>query len=173
MGIEKFQYGSNDGKWSTKKVEAIMKYIDDTGIVPKDNPFHERDVNWRKANINFQLTKEEITQDIIHFAETYARVRTDYGQKIVKLRPYQKRVLLQFKKFRFNVYLASRQVGKCITSETLIHLDIPGKGRLTMPIFEAYYLIKKKMGRLDKLLLWLYRQNYKLFLIKEHLSSSQ
>jgi len=177
MAFEKFKY-DDSGKWNTKKVDALLKYIDDTGIIPKDNPFFEKDKNWRKAGIDFQYTKEEflelvkIKENILYFAETYSKVQTDYGQKLIHLRPYQKRVLLQFKKFRYNVYLASRQVGKSITSNTLVYIEIPGKGYVTMPIFEIYYMMKKKLNWVDKLIRFLYRIDYKLFLYRENLSSN-
>lgn len=174
MAIQKFDFGDEgSGKWSTKKIEALMKYIDNTGVMPKDNPFFERDKKWRKANLDFEYTKEEflelikIKENILHFAETYAKVQTDNGQTLIKLRPYQSKVLLQFKKFRFNVYLASRQIGKSVTPETLVYVEIPDKGYITMPIFEAYYMMKDELSFMDKIIRYLYRLNYKLYVYRE------
>ena len=174
MAVQKFDYGDGGGnKWSTKKITALMKHIDDTGILPKENPFFDRNIKWRKENLDYEYTKEEflelikIKENILHFSETYAKVQTDNGQTLIRLRPYQKKVLLQFNKFRHNVYLASRQVGKSITSETLVYLEIPNKGYVTMPIFEAYYMLKVKLNLMDKLILSLYRFNYRLFVERE------
>ena len=176
MAIPKFDFGDGgSGKWSTIKLDALMKYIDDTGVLPKDNPFFDRNVKWRKANIDYDYTKEEflelvkIKENILHFAESYAKVQTDNGQTLIRLRPYQKKVLLQFKRFRNNVYLASRQVGKSVTSETLVYMELPGKGYITMPIFEAYYLMKNKLTPMDKIIRFLYRINYRLFIYGERL----
>lgn len=178
MAVQKFDYGDGgSGKWSTKKVDALMKYIDETGILPKENPFFDRDTKWRKANLDFEYTKDEflelvkIKENILHFAETYAKVQTDNGQTLIRLRPYQKKVLLQFKKFRFNVYLASRQIGKSVTPETLIYIEIPNKGKLTMPIFEAYYMMKNKLSIVDEIIRFLYRLNYKLYKYREKIKT--
>jgi hypothetical protein len=59
-------------------------------------------VDWRKGYLDYEYTKEEllemgkIAKDILYFAETYANVQTDAGRKLIKLRKYQIKVLLQF-----------------------------------------------------------------------------
>jgi hypothetical protein len=54
----------------------------------------------------------------------------------------------------------------CVAPETLIIIDIPNKGQLEIPIFEAYYMMKKKLTLIDRLLLFLFRLNYRLYKIK-------
>lgn len=104
--------------WNTALVNKLIEKFNDTGILPKDNPFHQGDIRVRKPRINFEYTKEEIKElakiadNVLYFGETYAKVTTDDGLKIVKLRKYQVKVLRQFQYYRHNVWLASRQIGK-------------------------------------------------------------
>lgn len=104
--------------WNTTLVNKLIEKFNDTGILPKDNPFHQGDIRVRKPRINFEYTKEEIKElakiadNVLYFGETYAKVTTDDGLKIVKLRKYQIKVLRQFQYYRHNVWLASRQIGK-------------------------------------------------------------
>jgi ERCC4-related helicase len=63
-------------------------------------------------------------QDIVYFAEKYAVVMTDEGIQQVKLREYQKR-MFEISRRRFNIVLASRQMGKTVTAS----------------IFNAWYFI--------------------------------
>ena len=104
--------------WNTALVNKLIEKFNDTGILPKDNPFHQGDIRVRKPRINFEYTKEEIKElakiadNVLYFGETYAKVTTDDGLKIVKLRKYQIKVLCQFQYYRHNIWLASRQIGK-------------------------------------------------------------
>ena len=108
--------------WSTKQVDDLMLALDQ-GYRPKvAMPFYEGKQFLRKGNIVFEYTDEEITelarcaQDIVYFAEKYAVVMTDDGIQQVKLREYQKRMLRNFQNERFNIVLASRQMGKTVTA---------------------------------------------------------
>lgn len=104
--------------WNTTLVNKLIEKFNDTGILPKDNPFHQGDIRIRKPRINFEYTKEEIKElakiadNVLYFGETYAKVTTDDGLKIVRLRKYQIKVLRQFQYYRHNIWLASRQIGK-------------------------------------------------------------
>ena len=111
--------------WSTEKVEQLMVALDE-GYKPKAHPFHSGDPNLRKGNIVFNYTDKEIKEirkcatDIVYFANTYCTVMTDEGLKSITLRPYQEEMLEQFQNERFNVCLASRQVGKTICSSIFV-----------------------------------------------------
>tara|TARA_R110000803_G_scaffold8697_4_gene27993 strand:+ start:4595 stop:6424 length:1830 start_codon:yes stop_codon:yes gene_type:complete len=116
--------------WSTKKVNDLVLAMDQ-GYRPKISlPFYENKQYLRKGNIVFEYTDEEISelakcaQDIVYFAEKYAVVMTDEGVMQVELRDYQKTLLKDFQENRFNVVLASRQMGKTVTAS----------------IFNAWYL---------------------------------
>lgn len=156
-------------KWSTEKVENLLKNLDKTGIMPKDNPFHMGKVQWRKPNLDFGYTKDELLEqakckvNILHFAETKCEVMTDEGVRKVKMRDYQKRVLLQYKKYRFNVFLASRQIGKCVTFDTMVEIfDSVEDQYHCLPIFEIHYMFKEHISWWDRQELKLYRLLFKI-----------
>ena len=116
--------------WSSKQVSDLILALDQ-GYRPKIKlPFYEGRQYLRKGNIVFEYTDEEISElarcatDIVYFAEKYAVVMTDNGIQQVKLRDYQKKMLRNFQHERFNIVLASRQMGKTVTAS----------------IFNAWYL---------------------------------
>ena len=116
--------------WSTKQINDLMLALDQ-GYRPKVKmPFYEGKQFLKKGNIVFEYTNEEIQElarcaaDINYFAEKYAVVMTDEGIQQVKLRDYQKDMLSNFQHKRFNIVLASRQMGKTVTAS----------------IFNAWYL---------------------------------
>lgn len=111
--------------WDSKKVEQLMLALDD-GYKPKGTPFYEGNFFLRKGNIVFDYTIEEIKEikrcatDIVYFANNYCTVMTDEGLQTITLRDYQEDMLKQFQKERFNICVASRQVGKTICSSIFI-----------------------------------------------------
>ena len=116
--------------WSTKSINELILALD-RGYRPSvPMPFYEGKQFLRRGNIVFEYTEEEIAElarcanDIVYFAEKYAVVMTDNGIQKVKLRDYQKDLLRSFQDNRFNVVLASRQMGKTVTAS----------------IFNAWYL---------------------------------
>lgn len=125
--------GNESVAWSSKKVEQLMLAIDE-GVKPKTTPFYEGNPNLRKGNIVFEYTREEIQEikrcakDIVYFANKHCTVMTDYGLKTIKLRPYQEEMLRQFQAERFNIVLASRQIGKCLGFSTEVMIMRDGKG---------------------------------------------
>ena len=121
----KVSKGAESFAWTSEKVEQLMLALDE-GYKPKSTPFYEGNPNLRKGNIVFNYTDEEIREikkcakDIVYFANTYCTVMTDEGLQTIELRPYQENMLRQFQAERFNICLASRQVGKTICSSIFI-----------------------------------------------------
>ena len=116
--------------WSTKIINDLMVALD-KGYRPQVSmPFYEGKQFLRRGNIVFEYTEAELDEikkcanDIVYFAEKYAVVMTDNGIQQVKLREYQKDLLRDFQHNRFNIVLASRQMGKTVTAS----------------IFNAWYL---------------------------------
>jgi hypothetical protein len=116
--------------WSTKSINDLLVALD-KGYRPQVSmPFYEGKQFLRRGNIVFEYTDAEISEiakcanDIVYFAEKYAVVMTDEGIQQVKLREYQKDLLRDFQYNRFNIVLASRQMGKTVTAS----------------IFNAWYL---------------------------------
>jgi len=107
--------------WTSEKVEKALKAFDE-GYDLKDSPFYEKKTVYRKGNLVYEYTDLEIAEikrcakDIIYFANTYCQVMTDDGYQKVVLRDYQEEILRNYKDHRFNILLASRQIGKTITT---------------------------------------------------------
>ena len=113
---------SNKIIWSTKAINDLQVALD-KGYRPQVSmPFYEGKQHLKRGNIVFEYTDAEITEiakcahDIVYFAEKYAVVMTDEGIQKVKLREYQKDMLRNFQHNRFNIVLASRQMGKTVTA---------------------------------------------------------
>ena len=74
----------------------------------------------------FEYTNQELTEiikckkDIIYFAEKYCKVKTKEGIKQIVLRDYQIEVLNNYTKYKKNIFLAARQIGKCCSFDTNI-----------------------------------------------------
>lgn len=159
----------NPVKWTTKKVKDLLIQIEQSGSIPRYNPFFNNDSTLLAPDISFGLTEEElldkakVTEDIFYFATTHAKVKTDEGEvmAIKKLRNYQKNLLHHFKAHKFNVVLASRQIGKCVHPFTRIDVEMNGKQE-TMPVFELFYRTKPTVSFYDKIVLGLLRSSYKL-----------
>lgn len=159
----------NPVKWTTKKIKDLLVQIEQSGSIPRYNPFFNNDSTLLAPDISFGLTEEElldrvkVTEDIFYFATTHAKVKTDEGEvmEIKKLRNYQKNLLYHFKTHKFNVVLASRQIGKCVHPFTKVDAEINGK-KETMTIFELFYQTKPKISFYDRVVRGLMRSSYKL-----------
>lgn len=123
--------------WNTKKVEALLFEAEEIGLDYKsvENPFHDGDPSFKRANVLWEYTKEEIVEiekcgkDVVYFSQ-YCQVMTDEGLHYIVLRDYQQSVLREYQGNRFNVFLAPRQVGKCFLPTTKISLNNQKKIKL-------------------------------------------
>lgn len=111
--------------WNTKKVTELIERIDN-GLPADFAPFYDQNTNYKAADIVFEYTQEEMTDlarcaaDVVYFGEKYCFSMTDEGIRKIILRDYQKDMLKSFQENRFNVMLASRQIGKTVTSSIFI-----------------------------------------------------
>jgi hypothetical protein len=117
---------SSRGKvWTTKKIKEEVDRID-KGLAADYSPFFDGKTNQRAADIVFEYTDEEIGEvakcanDVVYFGNKYCYSMTDEGVSQIQLRKYQKTMLKDFQDNRFNVMLASRQIGKTVTSSIFI-----------------------------------------------------
>ena len=119
----------NENVYNSEKIENILKEFKKTGYLPRNNPFYLRDIRKRKGDLHYQYTDEEISElakiqkSCLYFANKYAYCMTDNGIERIKLRPYQSRVLQQFDNYRFNIFLSSRQSGKCLSGKSIITVN--------------------------------------------------
>lgn len=116
-------------KWTTKTYERYLELLEN-GVKLKHSPFHDNNSSYKKGNLVFNLTQEELKEmykcmkDIVYFADNYCHVMTDDGIRNIKLRDYQKPVLKSFSdpKERQHILVAPRQIGKCFVYNTEINL---------------------------------------------------
>jgi len=110
--------------FTTKLVDDATDKIND-GIVVKryQNPWLKSEVGLRRAGVTFKMTSDEQQEyikcalDINHFVEKYCKVKREDGSVgAIFLRDYQKEILDNFVNSRFNILMASRQVGKTISA---------------------------------------------------------
>lgn len=104
--------------WSTNSLNMALKALEQ-GKKLVANPFYENNIKLLKGDLVYERTEEEINEwlrcknDIIYFAEKYAKMMTPEGIKNVNLRDYQKKYLKHLEDNRLSIYLACRQCGKC------------------------------------------------------------
>ena len=110
--------------FTTRLVDEASDKIND-GIVIKryQNPWLKSEVGLRRAGVSFRMSPEEQEEyikcalDVHYFTEQYCKVKTEDGSVgQIKLREYQKEILDNFVNSRFNILMASRQVGKTISA---------------------------------------------------------
>ena len=149
--------------WSTEKVNMLTEALDQ-GIQIKHAPFWEGDPQWKKGNINFDYTLEEIddikkcSRDIVYFTNKYCNVMTDEGICQIELRDYQEDMLRHFVANRFSIVLAARQIGKCLSYNTKIRIK---EDDIEIEVLLGDYLFSKleergKLTRIQKLKRTLY-----------------
>ncbi len=93
---------------------------------PKEQTFYLGNKNLPVPDTEFKWTQEMVEdlerarKSILHFARFFYIVNLDEGKQTIKLYPYQKRILKALVENRFNVVLASRQIGKALALDTPI-----------------------------------------------------
>ena len=110
--------------FTTKLVDEATDKINDGVQVKKfQNPWLKSEIGLRRSGVTFRMTKEEQEEyircalDVHYFTEKYCKVKTEDGSiNHIRLRDYQKEILDNFVNSRFNILMASRQVGKTISS---------------------------------------------------------
>ena len=117
--------------WSTAKVDKLLSDYAD-GLIDirsvKNSPFFHRDISYRGSKIAFEYTADEIRElqktadDVIYFATHHVKIKDEEGRilKIEKLRDYQYEIIQTFRDSKQTILMASRQIGKTITSAIFI-----------------------------------------------------
>ena len=110
--------------FTTILVDDATDKINDGVVVKRyQNPWLKSEVGLRRAGVTFKMTTTEQQEyircalDVHYFTEKYCKVKTEDGSVgNIKLRDYQKDMMDNFVNNRFNILMASRQVGKTISS---------------------------------------------------------
>jgi len=114
--------------WDSEMVAEVAEKINNGFVLSKfDSPFYEKTLGLRRAGVVYSMTDYERDEyikcalDIHYFCEKYCYIKGEEGQpEIIKLRDYQEDILDNFDKYRFNILMCSRQVGKTICSSIKI-----------------------------------------------------
>jgi hypothetical protein len=114
--------------WTTKMVEEAIEKINNGFVLSRlENPFFEKVVGLRTSGLTFKMSPDEQEEyikcalDIHYFAATYCYIKGEEGQPIIiPLRDYQNEILDNFFNNRFNILMASRQIGKTICSSIMM-----------------------------------------------------
>lgn len=133
--------------WTSKLINKALKAVED-GYDLKTSPFYEKDILYRKGNLIFEYTDEEIQEikkcakDVIYFANNYAYTMTDYGMQQITLRDYQEDVLKVYQNHKEVVFMSARQIGKCCLHA--MKLRVRDKNTLKEREIRIYELYKPK-----------------------------
>lgn len=158
--------------FTTKIVDEATDKIND-GVVLKryQNPWLKSEVGIKRSGISFRMTAEEQSEyvkcaiDIHHFTEQYCKTKREDGSVgSITLRDYQEEILDNFVQSRFNILMASRQVGKCFSFNSLCEIERDGV-IFNFRIGKIYYYMLSKersLTYLEKIKIKLYDYLYKL-----------
>lgn len=110
--------------FTTKLVDDATNKINDGVVVKRyQNPWLKSEIGLRRAGVSFKMSPHEQEEyikcaiDIDYFVEQYCKVKREDGSiGSITLRDYQKDILHNFVNSRFNILMASRQVGKTISA---------------------------------------------------------
>lgn len=112
--------------WTSKRVDDWMKDYSQ-GMIHRESPWADGMIGVRNPDIVFEYTQEEIEEltkcanDIIYFANNFGYcMQGSKGYKPITLREYQEEMLDSYYKYRFNIVLSSRQIGKTVTAALFI-----------------------------------------------------
>lgn len=114
--------------WTTKKVEDVTRRqnLGDKMHIDEKIWFDNK-IGFRKAGLRFAATKKERDEwgkcalGINYFAESYCKIKLENGSiGSMKLRDYQKDIIDLYTKNRFSILMASRQMGKCVSFNTIV-----------------------------------------------------
>ena len=151
--------------FNTKKVEEAARLIDEGYQLKRaEIPFYESKIGIRREGVTFAMTENELDEwvkckiDIIHFANTYCKVKTEDGSyKVIQLRDYQYDILNMFSNNQFNILMASRQVGKCIEYNTSLFIEFKKEKVVKkMKFFQIFFKYKRKRTIYDYIKYFLY-----------------
>lgn len=114
--------------FTTKLVDDATEQINDGVQLKKfQNPWLKSEVGLKRSGVVFRLSAEEQQEyircavDIHYFTEKYCKTKREDGSVgSIQLRDYQKEILDNFVNNRFNILMASRQVGKTVSSAIFI-----------------------------------------------------
>lgn len=141
--------------FTTSLVDKATDDINDGVVIKRyQNPWLKNEIGIRRAGVVFRMNDDEQQEyircalDIHYFTEKYCKVKTEDGSiNNIKLRDYQKEIMDNFVNNRFNILMASRQVGKCFSFNTIISIEKDGS-YYDVRFGKLYYSVLSKERKL-------------------------
>ena len=152
--------------FTTKLVDDATDKINDGVVVKRyQNPWLKGEVGIRRSGVTFKMSPAEQQEyircalDIHYFTEQYCKTKREDGSVgSITLRDYQKDILDNFINSRFNILMASRQVGKCSGFNTLCSIE-KDNIQIDIRIGKLYYYMlnqERSLTLLEKIKIKLY-----------------
>lgn len=135
---------NNKRIWTTDKVNAYLDLMNRGREDTNNSPFFENEIGWRKGGVAFEYTNDEweefikCSDDIDRFAQKYCEIKTGEQFTNFNLYPYQKKFFNTVINNKSVVYLASRQIGKCVTPDIKVDIKIMDKCYNDTPLINLY-----------------------------------
>ena len=155
--------------FTTKLVDDATDKINDGVVVKRyQNPWLKGEVGIRRSGVTFKMSPAEQQEyircalDIHYFTEQYCKTKREDGSVgSITLRDYQKDILDNFINSRFNILMASRQVGKCNQLITRVLCEfIDDKDNIInieMPMYKLLFMYKINKNLFDYIKYYLYK----------------
>lgn len=152
--------------FTTKKVEEIQQMMDD-GFIPRNEemPYYDKKIGLRREKVPFGFTKMEEEEyikcklDVKYFANNFCSVKKEDGKYgLIRLRDYQYDILDMFQnpKNKFNILLASRQIGKCVSPLTKVKIRHQNTTQL-IPLYHLHHILNPQNTLFDKIKYQIYK----------------
>ncbi len=132
--------------------EATDKINDGVVLKRYQNPWLKGEIGIKRSGLSFRMSPEEQAEyvrcaiDIQYFTEQYCKTKREDGSVgPIKLRDYQEEILENFVNNRFNILMASRQVGKCNSLITKVLCEIENNGEIKeieLPMYKLLFIYK-------------------------------
>ena len=155
--------------FTSKLVDDATDKINDGVVVKRyQNPWLKGEVGIRRSGVTFKMSPAEQQEyircalDIHYFTEQYCKTKREDGSVgSITLRDYQKDILDNFVNSRFNILMASRQVGKCNQLITRVLCEfIDDKDNIInieIPMYKLLFMYKINKNLFDYIKYYLYK----------------
>ncbi len=126
--------------WSSKSVDVATEAIS-KGYPLRTSPFFKNNLLLRNCDLLYNYKDEELLEytkckiDILHFAEKYCWLKSPSGRtRPIKLRKYQRRILIAIQENPYTIILAGRQIGKTTTTAIAIMWFVAFQAEFTVAL---------------------------------------
>jgi hypothetical protein len=167
LGLDNFNE-EDKTVWDSVSLNKALDAVEN-GYQLSNNPFYEKDINYRKPDLLYQYNDFEFEElkkcaaDVMYFANNYAYTMTDAGVQQIRCRDYQEEVLNIYQNNRQVCFMASRQIGKCLDGLTKVQIYDEKSGKEFETTLIELYCKNSKISMIDFLIFLIYLKILKHF----------